>query len=133
MEALEPVFNFVDQNGALTIVLLTATLLLIRSVIVAIPKMVRILGHDPLKVANRRFLKFWFAWSKAREAAAAKIRLYRPPIRCYLAITRVFAHLSPHYIGISDLEVSRPDQRLKWPLLFAVHEHQRPQGRSTSR
>lgn len=60
MEALAPVFNFVDQNGALTIVLLTATLLLIRSVIVSIPKMVRILGLTPLRVTNEPFSNFWF-------------------------------------------------------------------------
>lgn len=41
MEALEPVYNFVEQNGTLTIVLLTAILLLIRSVVVSLPKMVR--------------------------------------------------------------------------------------------
>lgn len=41
MEAVDALLNFVDQNGALTIVLLTAVLLLIRSVVVAIPRMVR--------------------------------------------------------------------------------------------
>lgn len=76
MALLTPVFEFIESHGALTIILQTAILLVIRSFVVKIPVYVRCLSADAIECSRARFLVWNTILYKSPFFGSSRVRCH---------------------------------------------------------